>query len=57
MGSKSMRVGINWLVLGAFCDEGADTVIDLFERMGVERLIDGRLRAAGLMSKSGIFAK
>lgn len=49
-----MRVGINWLVLAGFCDDGADTVIDLFERIGVERLIDGRLRAAGLISKSGI---
>lgn len=54
IGSKSMRVGINWLVLGAFCDDGAETVMDLFERMGVERLMDGRLRAAGLISKSGI---
>lgn len=49
-----MRVGINWLILEGFCDDGAETVIDLFESMGVERLMDGRLRAAGLISKSGI---
>jgi len=49
MGSRSMRAGINWLVLG-FCNEGTDTLIDFVDRMGVERLMDGRLRAAGLMS-------
>jgi hypothetical protein len=36
-----------WDVLG-FCELGAETVIDL--RMGVERLTDGRLNAAGSMS-------
>ena len=54
IGSKSMRAGTNWLALDAFWDEGAETVIDLFERTGVERLMDGRLSAAGLMSNSGI---
>jgi len=49
MGSRSMRAGINWLVLG-FCNDGTDTLIDFVDRMGVERLMDGRLRAAGLMS-------
>jgi hypothetical protein len=50
MGSRSMRAGISWLVLGALCNEGTETLMDCFERTGVERLMDGRLRAAGLMS-------
>ena len=50
MGSRSMRAGISWLVLGALCNDGTETLMDCFERMGVERLMDGRLRAAGLMS-------
>jgi len=49
MGSRSMRAGINWLVLG-FCIVGTDTLIDLVDRIGVERLTEGLLRAAGLMS-------
>jgi hypothetical protein len=32
-------------------------VMDLLERIGVDRLMDGRLRAAGLMSKSGILVE
>ena len=39
-----------WLVLGAFCREVAETVMDFVERMGVDRLTEGRLRSAGLMS-------
>jgi len=50
MGSRSMRVGITWLFLVGFCAEETETFIDLFDRMGVERLMDGRLRAAGLIS-------
>jgi len=45
-----MRVGITWLFLVGFCAEETETFIDLFDRMGVERLMDGRLRAAGLIS-------
>lgn len=52
IGSRSIREGINWLVFG-FCRD--PTVIDLVDRTGVERLMDGRLlRAAGLMSKSAM---
>ena len=43
-----------WEVLGAFVNDGPETVMDLVERMGVERLMDGRLSSAGLMS--GILA-
>ncbi len=49
MGSRSMRAGINWLVFCGF-NEGTDTLIVLLERIGVDKLIDGRLRAAGLIS-------
>lgn len=52
MGSRSMRAGISWLVLGALCIEGTETLMDCFERVGVERLMDGRLSAAGLMLTS-----
>jgi len=45
-----MRVGISWEVLGVFCNDGTETLIDLLASIGVERLIDGRLRAAGLIS-------
>ena len=50
MGSRSIRAGMIWLVLGAFCSDGAETVMDFVERIGVDRLTDGRLRSAGLMS-------
>ncbi len=50
MGSRSMRAGMIWLVLGAFCSDEAETVMDLAERMGVERLMEARLSSAGLMS-------
>ena len=43
-----------WEVLGAFCNAGPETVMDFVDRMGVERLMAGRLRSAGLMS--GILA-
>ena len=43
-----MRAGMIWLVLVTFCDVGAETVIDF--RVGVERLTEGRLKAAGSMS-------
>lgn len=54
MGSRSIRAGIDWLGLEALMADGVDTVIDLLDRMGVERLMDGRLSSAGLMS--GILA-
>src|SRR6516162_5903772 len=54
MGSRSIRAGINWLVFGAFCRGGPETVMDLLDRIGVERLIDGRLRAAGSSPMSGM---
>ncbi len=44
-----MREGMIWL-LGAFCNDGADTVMDLVVRMGVVRPMAGRLSSAGLMS-------
>lgn len=50
-GSRSMRAGIIWLVLVTFWETGAETVMDF--RVGVERLTEGRLKAAGSMS--GIF--
>jgi hypothetical protein len=50
MGSRSMRAGISWLVLGVLCIDGTETLMDCLESTGVERLMDGRLRAAGLMS-------
>lgn len=50
MGSRSMRAGMSWLVLGALCNDGSETLMDCLERTGVERLMDGLLRAAGLMS-------
>jgi hypothetical protein len=46
-GSKSMRAGMIWEVLMTL---GAETVIDLVARMGVDSCIDGRLNAAGSMS-------
>ena len=49
MGSRSMRAGISWLVFG-FCNGGTETFMDLVARIGVERLTEGRLRAAGFMS-------
>ena len=50
MGSRSIRAGMIWLVLGTFCSEGPETVMDFVERIGVVKLTDGRLRSAGLMS-------
>lgn len=50
MGSRSMRAGISWLVFGALCIDGTETLMDCFERTGVEMLMDGLLKAAGLMS-------
>lgn len=47
-GSRSMRAGIIWLVFVIFWVAGVETVIVL--RTGVDRLIEGRLRAAGSMS-------
>lgn len=44
-----MRAGISWLVFG-FCNGGTETFIDFVARIGVERLTEGRLRAAGFMS-------
>lgn len=49
MGSRSMRAGMSWLVFG-FWTEGTETLIVFEERMGVDRPMAGRLRAAGLMS-------
>lgn len=49
IGSRSMRAGISWLVLG-FCNAGTETLMDFVASIGVERLTDGRLNAAGLMS-------
>jgi len=49
MGSRSMRAGMSWLVFG-FCIEGTETLMVFDERMGVDRPMAGRLRAAGLMS-------
>jgi len=43
-----MRAGIIWLVFVIFWVAGVETVIVL--RTGVDRLIEGRLRAAGSMS-------
>lgn len=54
MGSRSIRAGMIWEVLGVFCNDGPETVMDFVDRMGVERLTAGRLRSAGLMS--GILA-
>lgn len=48
--SRSIRAGMIWLdfaTLGAPAPEPARVFV---ERMGVERLTDGRLRAAGSMS-------
>lgn len=44
-----MRAGMSWLVFG-FCNGGTATFMDFVARIGVERLTDGRLRAAGFMS-------
>ena len=45
-----MRGGMIWLVLMIFWEPGAETVMVLLARVGVERLIEGRLKAAGSMS-------
>lgn len=52
MGSRSMRGGTSWLVFAALCtdEDEIETLMDLLESTGVERLMDGRLSAAGLMS-------
>lgn len=51
MGSRSIRAGIIWLVLmGLALVEGVPTVMVLDERVGVDRLTDGRDSSAGLMS-------
>jgi hypothetical protein len=50
IGSSSIRGGMYWLVFGAFDEDDGATFIDFVERIGVERLMDGRLKAAGLMS-------
>ncbi len=49
IGSRSMRAGICWLLAG-FCDEVNETLMVLLASTGVERLMDGRLNAAGLIS-------
>lgn len=46
-----MRAGISWLVLGALgIDDNVETLMDCFASTGVDKLIEGRLKAAGLMS-------
>jgi hypothetical protein len=55
MGSRSMRAGINWLVLGTLTSGGPATVMDLLDKIGVERLMDGRCVSAD-GSMSGILA-
>lgn len=49
-GSKSMRAGIIWLVFTGFPDPGAVMDRVLFDRVGVDRLTAGRLKAAGSIS-------
>lgn len=49
-GSRSIRDGIIWLVFTAFVEPGAVTVSVFVDRIGVETLTDGRLKAAGSMS-------
>ena len=39
-----------WLVLVIFWAPGAETTMALFDRGGVDRVIDGRLKAAGSIS-------
>lgn len=39
-----------WLDLVIFCAPGAETTIALFDKGGVDRVTDGRLRAAGSIS-------
>lgn len=52
MGSRSILAGIIWLVLMGFAAvDGVETVIVLFDNVGVVRLTAGRDdRSAGLMS-------
>lgn len=49
-GSKSIRAGMIWLDLAIFGAPGTEPERVLLDRIGVERLIDGRLKAAGSMS-------
>lgn len=49
-GSRSMRAGMIWLVFTGFPEPGAVMDRVLFDRVGVDRLTAGRLRAAGSMS-------
>lgn len=49
-GSRSIRDGIIWLVLTAFVEPGAETVSVFVDKIGVETLTDGRLKAAGSIS-------
>ena len=49
-GSRSIRAGIIWLDFAIFGAPGAKPARVLLDRIGVERLTDGRLKAAGSMS-------
>lgn len=49
-GSRSIRAGIIWLDLATLSTPGVDVERDFVDRIGVERLMDGRLKAAGSMS-------
>lgn len=49
-GSRSIRAGITWLVLNGFPEPGAEMGSVLLDKIGVDRLTVGRLKAAGSMS-------
>lgn len=49
-GSRSIRAGMSWLVFMGFTAPGAETLRLFVERIGVERLADGLLKAAGSIS-------
>jgi hypothetical protein len=49
-GSRSILAGMIWLVLTGFRELGTDTARDFVLRIGVERLLEERLKAAGSMS-------